>query len=259
MAGMMGQMAMAIGCTSEATRYEALRDSIVKTFRHLFVQPDGTVGSGSQTCYALALYAGMLPDSLKGAATDKLVKAIEANGWHLTTGFLGTPRLLFALSENGRADVAYRLLTTETYPSWGYMVKQGATTWWEHWDSDRSDPKMNSFNHYSFGSVAEWMYRAMAGINTTPETPGFKEIVISPVFDPTGRITHARGEYESVYGKISSEWTIHNRRTARLRITLPPNTTARIVLPMGASFVNKKDNLKARRLKVGTYLFDIKL
>lgn len=259
MAEMMKQMAQATGHTTEATAYEALHDSIAKTFQRTFVKADGTVGSGSQTCYALALYAGLIPDNLKKAATDKLVKAIEANQWHLTTGFLGTPRLLFALSQNGRTDVAYRLLTNETFPSWGYMVRQGATTWWEHWDSDKSDPKMNSFNHYSFGAVAEWMYRAMAGINTTPEAPGYKEIIISPVFDTTGRLTSAKGEYESVYGKIVSEWEMRDNKNVTLRVTIPANTTAKVKLPAGASFPNKNDKVRAGKLKAGTYRFEVRL
>ena len=187
------------------------------------------------------------------------MKAIEANQWHLTTGFLGTPRLLFALSQNGRTDVAYRLLTNETFPSWGYMVRQGATTWWEHWDSDKSDPKMNSFNHYSFGAVAEWMYRAMAGINTTPEAPGYKEIIISPVFDTTGRLTSAKGEYESVYGKIVSEWKIRDNKNVTLRVTIPANTTAKVQLPVGASFTKSNDTIRAQQLKAGSHRFKIRL
>src|SRR5207253_2567508 len=111
---------------------------------------------------------------------DRLVKHIEARNWHLSTGFLGTPFLLSTLADHGRSDVAYRLLLNETYPSWGYMLSKGATTWWERWNGDTGDPAMNSYNHYAFGSVVAWVYRYVAGIDAAPDAPGFREIVIHP-------------------------------------------------------------------------------
>lgn len=230
-ARMMSQMATAIGKEEEATQYNELKKRIQTAFHQTFIADDGTIGSGSQTSYSVALHTGMVPDTLKEVVTDKLVKAIESRDWHVSTGFLGTPYLLFALSDNGRADVAYRLLQNETYPSWGYMIKNGATTWWERWNSDTGSPKMNSFNHYAFGSVVEWIYRAMLGINTDPKDPGFKKIIIKPVFDSTGRITRAKGEYESVYGKIVSQWQQESEHTVRLKVEIPANTTATIIIP----------------------------
>lgn len=268
-ANMMSQMATAIGKEDEAKKYSDLREKIKEAFQKEFITPDGKVGSGSQTSYVIALHTGMVPDSLKTIVTEKLVKAIEAHNWHLSTGFLGTPYLLFALSENGRADVAYRLLLNDTYPSWGYMIKNGATTWWERWDSDKVEASMNSYNHYAFGSVVEWIYRSMAGINADPNAPGFKKIIISPVFDKSGRITQTKGEYRSVYGEISSEWIILSDNKATLKVKIPANTTAKIVLPKNATISGVKNNGKIEpvdssknsfmEIGSGLYEFEIKL
>jgi alpha-L-rhamnosidase len=171
----------------------------------------------------------MAPESLEPALVEKLVKDIESRNWHLSTGFLGTPFLLFTLADHSRTDVAYRLLLNDTYPSWGYMLSKGATTWWERWNGDTGDPSMNSYNHYAFGSVVAWVYRYAAGIDTTPDSPGFKEIVIHPHLD--SRVTAARAEYESVYGQIVSEWKGTPAGPFSLKVTIPANTSARVYLP----------------------------
>jgi alpha-L-rhamnosidase len=160
---------------------------------------------------------------------NKLVADIESRGWHLSTGFLGTPFLLFTLADHGRADVAYRLLLNETYPSWGYMLSKGATTWWERWNGDTGDPGMNSYNHYAFGSVMAWVYRSVAGIDTNLEGAGYREIVVHPVLDP--RVTHARGEYDSVYGRIVSDWNAKPGESFSINLTIPANTHAKVYLP----------------------------
>ena len=116
--------------------------------------------------------------------TDRLVKDIEAHNNHLTTGFLGTPFLMFVLDDNHRSDVAFKLLLQDTYPSWGYMVAKGATTWWERWNGDTGDPAMNSYNHYAFGSVMAWVFRRAAGIDTDPSGSGFHHLTIQPQFNP---------------------------------------------------------------------------
>jgi alpha-L-rhamnosidase len=229
LARMMSQMAHALGREDEESRYAGLYDRIRAAFQKEWIKDDGTVGTGTQTSYVLALQMKLVPESLAPAAADKLVRDIEAHQWHLTTGFLGTPHLLFALADNGHADVAYRLLLNETYPSWGYMLSKGATTWWERWNGDTGDPAMNSFNHYAFGSVMAWVYRYVAGIDTTPAAPGFHEILIHPRLD--SRMDHARAEYDSVYGRVVSDWTSKPGGPFRLRIDIPPNTTARVVLP----------------------------
>lgn len=227
----MSQMALAINKYDEAKKYAVLNANIRKAFQQKFILPDGKIGSGSQTSYLYALYTNLVPDSLKTVAIESLVKDIEKHDWHLTTGFLGTPYLLFALSENGRADVAYRLLLNETYPSWGYMIKNGATTWWERWNGDSGDPSMNSYNHYAFGSVVEWLYRAMSGINPDPQSPGFKKIQIKPQIDRSGKVTQAKAEYESVYGLITSEWITDADGSVNIKVQIPANTTAKVYIP----------------------------
>ena len=230
-ARMMSQMGRAIGKDADAARYDEIYGKIRAAFQKEYVAADGTVGTGTQTSYVLALQMGLMPDALRATAAEKLVKDIEAHQWHLTTGFLGTPHLLFVLANTGHTDVAYRLLLNETYPSWGYMLSKGATTWWERWNGDTGDPAMNSFNHYAFGSVVAWVYRYAAGIDTAPEGPGFREIVIHP--RPDARMTHARAEYDSVYGMIVSDWTAKPGEPFTLKVVIPANTTARVVLPAG--------------------------
>ncbi len=228
---MMSQMAHAIGRESEAKKYSDLLSNIRNAFQKAYVHSDGTVGAGTQTSYVAALYMKLLPPELESAATDNLVKNIEAHGNHLTTGFLGTPFLLFTLANHEKLDVAYKLLLNETYPSWGYMLKKGATTWWERWNGDTGDPAMNSYNHYAFGSVVAWVYQDVAGIDTTVTGPGFHEITIHP--HPSPQMTSARGEYTSVYGLVSTDWNMSQDGHFTLKCVIPPNSTAKVILPSG--------------------------
>jgi alpha-L-rhamnosidase len=236
-ANMMSQMAHAIGKEADAKRYESVVQNIRAAFQTAYIKDDGEVGTGTQTSYVVALYTKMAPAALEPLLVDRLVKDIESRNWHLSTGFLGTPFLLFTLSDHGRSDVAYRLLLNDTYPSWGYMLSKGATTWWERWNGDTGDPSMNSYNHYAFGSVIAWVYRYAAGIDTTPNGPGFKEIVIHPHLD--ARMTSARAEYDSTYGKIISDWKGSRSGPFSLQVTIPANTTAKVFLPaiVGASLM----------------------
>lgn len=231
-ASMMSQMGHAIGKESDAMRYDDLLNSIRAAFQKAYIKEDGTVGTGTQTSYVVTLYTKMAPENLELRLVDKLVKDIESRSWHLSTGFLGTPFLLFALADHGRADVAYRLLLNDTYPSWGYMLSKGATTWWERWNGDTGDPAMNSYNHYAFGSVIAWVYRYAAGIDTALEGAGFKQIVIHPHLD-TG-MTSVRAEYDSIYGRISSDWKGTTNGPFSLRVTIPANTSATIYVPGSA-------------------------
>ena len=248
-ANMMSEMARAIGKDTDAKRYDDLVGNIRSAFQKAYIKPDGEVGTGTQTSYVVALYTKMAPESLEPAMVDRLVKDIESRNWHLSTGFLGTPFLLFTLSNHGRTDVAYRLLLNDTYPSWGYMLSKGATTWWERWNGDTGDPSMNSYNHYAFGSVVAWVYRYAAGIDTTPDAPGFKQIVIHPHLD--SRLTSARAEYDSVYGKIVSDWTVPAgaARPFTLRVTIPANTSGKVFLPEipGAHITESGKPIASRR------------
>ena len=228
-ANMMSEMAHAAGKEADAKRYSELVGNIRAAFQKAYIKDNGEVGTGTQTSYVVPLYTKMAPKSLEPMLVDKLVKDIESRNWHLSTGFLGTPFLLFTLADHGRTDVAYRLLLNDTYPSWGYMLSKGATTWWERWNGDSGDPSMNSYNHYAFGSVIAWVYRYVAGIDTALGSPGFKKIVIRPHLDP--RVTSARGEYNSMYGKIITDWRGTAEGPFRLSLAIPANTTADVFLP----------------------------
>jgi alpha-L-rhamnosidase len=255
-AKMMSQMARATGKDAEAKRYDDLVQNIRAAFQKAYIKPDGTVGTGTQTSYVVALYTKMAPPELEPLLVDNLVKDIEARKWHLSTGFLGTPFLLFALADHGRSDVAYRLLLNDTYPSWGYMLSKGATTWWERWNGDAGDPSMNSYNHYAFGSVIAWVYRYAAGIDTTPDSPGFKEIMIHPHLG--ARMTSARAEYESIYGKIVSDWKGTPAGPFFLRVTIPANTSARVFLPATAgAHVTEDGNPVSAQAENGSYVIQV--
>ena len=265
-ANMMSQMAHAIGKSADAKRYDDVVQNIRTAFRKAYIQDNGEVGTGTQTSYVVALYTKMAPESLEPLLVDKLVKDIEARDWHLSTGFLGTPFLLFTLADHGRSDVAYRLLLNDTYPSWGYMLSKGATTWWERWNGDTGDPSMNSYNHYAFGSVVAWVYRYAAGIDTLPNSPGFKEIVIHPHLD--SRMTAARAEYDSIYGKIISDWKGTDAGPFSLSVTVPANTSAKVFLPAiaGAQLTEDGNPVDAQpergsyvvTVGSGSYKFDVK-
>jgi alpha-L-rhamnosidase len=265
-ARMMSQMAHALGKDVDEKAYKDLLGNIGTAFQKAYIKDDGTVGTGTQTSYVVALYTKMAPENLEPKLTEKLVEDIEARNGHLSTGFLGTPFLLFVLSDHGRNDVAYRLLLNETYPSWGYMLSKGATTWWERWNGDTGDPAMNSYNHYAFGSVIAWVYRYAAGIDTEASAPGFQKIVVRPRAD--ARMNSVRGEYDSIYGKISSAWTASPDGRFELQLTIPANASADVYLPAksGASAFEdgKKLNAEARDgaffvpVGSGTYVFEVR-
>ncbi len=239
LARQMQEMATALGKTADAQKYGELYDKVQAAYRQAYVQPDGSVTGNTQTAYVLSLYTGMTPKELQAAMTDRLVRDIEAHQNHLTTGFLGTPFLLSALDQNGRSDVAYGLLLNTTYPSWGYMVEKGATTWWERWNGDTGDPSMNSYNHYAFGSVMAWVYRRVAGIDTDAASAGFHHILLSPHVD--ARLPHVHAEYDSSYGLITTDWTEESQAVLHLSVRVPANTTATISLPATASSTIEQD------------------
>jgi len=218
-------------------KYKMLLDRIKKAFLKEYLTPNGRLVSGSQTAYVLALNFDMLPEDLRQQAADFLVKNIKEYGNHLTTGFLGTPYLCHVLTRFGYTDVAYDLLLQETYPSWLYPVKMGATTIWERWDGIKADGSfqttdMNSFNHYAYGAIGDWMYRVMAGLDTDESGPGYKKITIAP--HPGGKITQAAAKLETLYGLTVSDWKIENGKFI-LNITIPANTSAVVTLPGAAN------------------------
>lgn len=195
--------------------YETLYGNIVKTFKARYTELK------TQTQHVLALYFH-LTDHRETVAAD-LVRLIRENGNKLQTGFVGTPYLLHALSENGYADVAYDLLLQEEYPSWLYEVNHGATTIWEHWDGIRDDGSlwssdMNSYNHYAYGAVMDWVYTVAAGVKTAEDAPGFERAVIAPV--PDKRIQWLEASIQTAKGKLRSGWT-YQETSIRYEITTP--------------------------------------
>ena len=221
----------------DVTKYSANLEKIKEAFQNEYLTSTGRLISGTQTAYVLALNFDMLPESLRKQAADRLVQNIKDYNYHLTTGFLGTPYLCHVLTRFGFNDIAYRLLMQETYPSWLYPVKMGATTIWERWDGIKPDstfqtPGMNSFNHYAYGAIGDWMYRVIAGIDTEEGAPGYKKITIKPTIG--GSLKNASAELQTYYGKIVSGWKQDGAQNI-YEIEIPANTTATIYLPASSA------------------------
>jgi alpha-L-rhamnosidase len=232
-ARLLADAARVLGKTSEAEYYASLAHRVKAAFNDEFVTPSGRVGPNTQTAYVLALHFDLLPESTRPLAVERLVNEIRQGHYHLTTGFVGTPYLCHVLSRYGYTDVAYQLLNQEDYPSWLYPVKQGATTIWERWDGIKpdgsfQDASMNSFNHYAYGAIGEWLYRVVAGIEADPAEPGYKRIIIRP--QPGGQLTYASASLDSMYGRIESKWRLEDP-DFQLAVTIPPNTEGIVHLP----------------------------
>jgi alpha-L-rhamnosidase len=231
--GLLAQAAERLGRADEAAEYRALRERICAAFVHEFLTPAGRLAGNTQTGYVLALQFDLLPPDLRAEAIRRLAADIRARDTHLTTGFIGTSYLCHVLSDNGELELAYALLEQKSYPSWLYPVTLGATTSWERWDNIRPDgslqtPNANSFNHYAFGAIGDWLYRVVAGINPDPAAPGYKRILFRP--RPGGSLSGAEAVFDSLYGKIHSGWT-RVPGGMEYRFTVPPNTRASVVLP----------------------------
>jgi alpha-L-rhamnosidase len=224
--------ALVLGKADDAARYADQFEKIKAAFRREFVTEGGRVAEGTQTAYALALQFDLLPEPLRAVAAAKLADDVRTRK-HLTTGFLGASHLCHALSRYGYLDEAYLLLNREEYPSWLYPVTQGATTIWERWDGQKPDgsfqtTEMNSFNHYAYGAIGEWMYEVMAGIDVDEAAPGYKHALIQP--QPGGGFTSVKASHETPYGKLASAWTLQGGRF-ELSVEVPPNTRATVRLP----------------------------
>jgi alpha-L-rhamnosidase len=231
------QAAQVLNERQDVTNYTALSARLRKAFTEEFMTPRGRLVSGSQTAYVLALHFDLLPAALRQSAAERLVQNVKSYGNHLTTGFLGTPYLCHVLSRFGYTDVAYALLFQEAYPSWLYPVKKGATTIWERWDGIKPDGSfqnitMNSFNHYAYGAIGDWLYRVAAGINTDSSAVGYKKIIITP--QPGGRFTSVAASLKTGYGMVQSAWTTRNGKLV-IDVTIPANTQAVVRLPQAAA------------------------
>lgn len=229
---LLGKIATIIGNKEDAKQYADLSGNIKKAFVREFVTPAGRLVSHTQTAYSLALAFDLLPGDLIPKAAAYLAEDVKKMG-HLTTGFVGTPLLCKTLSAHGYDDLAFMLLNRKQYPSWLYPVTQGATTIWERWDGQKPDGSfqdvgMNSFNHYAYGAIGEWLYRHVAGLDLDPEAPGYRHILLAP--HPGGGLSHANAEFQSIYGKVKSAWKLDGNDFV-YEVTVPANTTATVTLP----------------------------
>ncbi len=252
---LMAEMAQALGRAEEHSHHHRRFETIAAAWRAKHLDADGRVHtSDTQASYACAMRAGLIPAALMPRATAHFTASVARHSWHLNTGFLGTYCLLPALSQGGRDDVAWRILTSETFPGWLYTVKNGATTMWERWNTYTPETgpvnvgNMNSYNHYAFGAVGEWMYSAIGGLDRADHDVAFQRLVIRPV--PGGHCQHASCSYRSLRGTVAVRWWIDNGRF-HLHAGVPPNCSAEIHVPttLGAAAVTTDG---ARHLRMTT-------
>lgn len=234
-----------LGKNDDLNKYTVLLKNLKEAFVKEYLTPNGRLISGTQTAYVLALNFDMLPENLREPAVEKLAQNIKNYNNHLTTGFLGTPYLCHVLSRFGKTDLAFTLLMQESYPSWLYPVKMGATTIWERWNGIRPDStfepaSMNSFNHYAYGAIGDWMYRVVAGLDTYEDQPGYKHIRIKPHIG--GGLTNASASLQTYFGKASSGWKVEGNKII-LDIEIPANTKATVILPVANADLVKENGM----------------
>jgi len=230
--GLLSKIAKIIGNTADADKYAKLSENIKKAFVNEFVAPSGRLVSHTQTAYLLAIAFDLLPENLVPKAANYLAEDVNKFK-HLTTGFVGTPLLCKTLSATGHEDLAFMLLNRKEYPGWLYPVTQGATTIWERWDGQKPDGTfqdvgMNSFNHYAYGAIGEWLYTYVAGIQIDEKLPGYKHFLLAP--HPGGGLTNANATFKSIHGEIKSAWKIENGNMV-YEVKVPANTAATVTLP----------------------------
>lgn len=249
------KMAGIIGEKKDEEEYAQLYEEIKKTYQRAFLNKEGRLKVQTQTAQIVSLYFHLLPKESEQKAVEDLLELLWKEEGHLVTGFVGTPYFCHVLSQNGHIKEAYELLLKEDFPSWLYQVKQGATTVWEHWDGKRPDgsmwsPAMNSFNHYAYGAIGEWMYRVMAGIECEESAPGFKKVLIRPRIG--GGLEYVEASYESIYGRILSNWYRSGNKIS-MKVEIPCNAEAvisicnakRIEAGCGLDFEEKEQNVEA--------------
>ncbi len=262
---LMIEISRVVGQKKQIRIYKILFSKIKKAFNKTFVLKDGQLKDKTQTAYLLAINFNLLSKEKSFRTFQYLIEDLKKRDWHLSTGFIGLRFLLPTLSKFNRDDIAYMLLLDESFPSWGFMIKNGATTMWERWNSylpDKGvfDPLMNSFNHTSLGVIGEWFYSNIGGINFLKE--GFKEITIKPRIGKD--VTFANTTYYSIHGKIVSNWKIENQ-TFKLQVSIPPNTKAFIYIYAKSKKdikennipVTKSSNVKYIKKQEGYYIFKV--
>lgn len=231
---LVAKAAAALGEKKIEEEYRLLADEIRQAIQEEYFSRTGRLAIDTQTAYVLALFMNLVPKGYTDRIVDGLVKKLKESNYHLQTGFVGTPYLCLVLSKYGRNDLAYRLLLNEGYPSWLYAVNLGATTIWERWnsvleDGSISDTGMNSLNHYAYGSIVEWMYRYMLGLNPVEKQPGFRHIIYSPM--PEESFTWVKGTYDSAAGTYQSSWEYDENKELKIKLVVPFNATATVILP----------------------------
>ena len=264
---LVARMADLLRRTEEATHYHALFEQIKAAFNRKFVRTDGRLEGDTQGGYALALNFDLLPAEVRTAAAEHLVGGIHRYGDHLSTGIQTTHRALLELTRYGHEDLAWQLVTNRTFPSWLYMLDNGATTIWERWDGyvkgrGFQDPGMNSFNHWAFGAVGEWIWRHAAGLNPDDSEPGWKHFFIRP--RPGGGVTWVKAEYDSIHGRIGSNWRREGRRF-NLDVEIPANTSATVVIPAretgdvseSGRLATRAEGVKFLKFEKGNAVFEV--
>ena len=251
-----------LGRDSDFEKYKALAAKIKNAFNDKYLNAQtGTYGDGVQTELSVPLFWGLVPDSLKGVIAANLAKRVQADSNHIDVGLLGTKAILNALSEHGYADVAYKLASQETFPSWGWWIVNGATTLYENWPIDAK--RDISLNHIMFGEIGAWMYKALGGIKPDEEHPGFKNILLQPYF--VNGLNQFEVSHESPYGTIVSSWKRDGKKIT-YKVIIPPNTTASLKLPVNQKQKLYKNNVLQKttgnnytdNLVSGTYVFELK-
>ncbi|MBW8016695.1 MAG: Bacterial alpha-L-rhamnosidase [Planctomycetes bacterium] len=266
-AQIMAKVAAVLGKDGDVKKFNKIYEDFKAAFNKAYVGPNGIIKGNTQTAYILALWFDLVDGKMKQKAEQYLVERIKQRNWHLSTGFVGTRDLMHVLTKIGRTDVAYRLLFTDTYPSWLFPVKNGATSIWERWNSWTPEKGfgsvgMNSFSHYTYGAVGQWMFENVGGIRSVG--PGYKHIEIAP--KPTDKLSYARVSYNSIRGQIKSQWKLTDGNF-EMTVTIPVNTTATIHVPDGgkssrsdgARFIKIKNGAAIYEVPSGTYNFTAKL
>ncbi len=231
--GLLSKAASALGKAEDAAAYDALRAQIAAFFQETYFDQNDELTVQTQTAHVLALHFGLTPDRAK--TLTGLKRLLDARDGHLSTGFVGTPYIAHALSDSGALEDAYALVLKKDYPSWLYQVAKGATTIWEHWDGIKPggslwSADMNSFNHYAYGAVGEWLYKVVGGIRADEAAPGYRHAILAPC--PGGGLTHAEASLQTVYGLLALAWQAVNG-ALRMDVTVPCNTTATLRVPLG--------------------------
>ncbi len=271
---LLARMARVLGKQDDARIYTDLYARIREAYNAAYLKSDGALQANTQGGYAFGLAFDLIPDALRPAALQHAIDNIERYGYRLSTGFNSTTRMVMELTRGGQNDLAWRLVQNTVFPSWGYMIENGATTIWERWDGyvkgrGFQNPGMNSFNHWAFGSITEWLYRHALGLNPDPANPGWRKFLVAP--KPGGGVTWAQGTYRSLYGPIFCSWAIRDGRI-ELQLSVPPGAEAEIHLPTsrptalresgkpvsdvaGISVLPSGEDLARVRVAAGQYVF----